>query len=120
MFPFLESSKASTPDSSPRRAHSLEELTADISPLYKLAEHDTALKFWLSEPAFDALAEVSASQNVSKNEWLRGCLAMHCYGTYSISALLRKHRDVFKDVSSGILFSRADRIDCIVRKHYAS
>jgi hypothetical protein len=109
MFPFFESSKLSTPDSGPRRARSLQELTADMSPLYSLANHDTAMKFWLSEPAYDALAELADSQNVSKNEWLRGYFAMHCYGTYSITALLKNNPEIFKDVNSGIRYSLAFR-----------
>jgi hypothetical protein len=105
MYPFLANTKSPN-EGGTRRPRQLKELTDDVGYLFQLAKHTAALKFWLSEPAYDALKELSASQNVSTNEWLRGYFAMHCYGTYTITALLKKNSRAFKDIDDGIRFSR--------------
>jgi hypothetical protein len=106
MYPFLENTR-NLSDGSARRIRTLQELTADVSYLHQLAEHSASLKFWLSEPAYDALASLSSGQDTSVNEWLRGFFAMHCYGTYVISDLLKRNSKFFKNIDHGIRFSRA-------------
>ncbi len=106
MYPFLENTRSPT-DNSTRHIRTLEELTADVSFLHQLSEHESSLKFWLSEPAYDALATLSSGQNMSVSEWLRGFFAMHCYGTYVITNLIKRNSKFFKDIESGILYSRA-------------
>lgn len=71
-----------------------------------LAKHDMALKFWLPEPALEALKEISALNGESVSESLRKFFAHHCYGIYAFQLMCAKIPDLFKDPGP-TMFSRA-------------
>jgi hypothetical protein len=62
-----------------------------------LATNDDAMKFWLPEPAMEALRELCAISGNSISESLRQFFAHHCYGIYAFHVMLTKHPDLFKD-----------------------
>ena len=63
------------------------------------------MKFWLPEPAEQALVELSKLQGDSMSEVLREFLTAHCYGIYAMQLLrMRKPEPV---LDSGIRFSPA-------------
>lgn len=70
-----------------------------------LRRHDKALKFWLPEPAFEALDDLSRRNGDSMSEALRQFFAAHCYGIYAYQLMLDAIPDLFKE--SRIMFSRA-------------
>ena len=49
--------------------------------------HDAALKFWLPEPAEQALTEFCGSADQSLSEWLRQFFVVYAYGLHALSAL---------------------------------
>lgn len=53
-------------------------------------QHDRALKFWLPEPARDALEDLAKRQGQSMSELLRQFLFQHCYGVYAHALLMDK------------------------------
>jgi hypothetical protein len=110
MLPFFNAAlRQSTDSQKKRRPQTLAELTRDLGDVAQFSEHNASHKFWLSTPVFEALDFMSQSQGDTKSSWLRGFFAMHCYGTYTVTAMLRAHPKLFKDPdNSGILFSRAD------------
>jgi hypothetical protein len=70
-----------------------------------LADHDTAMKFWLPQPALEALKELSAINGESASETLRQFFAHHCYSIYAFHMMNAKISGLFKDHRS-IMFSR--------------
>lgn len=76
-----------------------------MGDLGELCSHDTALKFWLPEPAEKALEEFADFQGASMSSMLREFLAAHCYGIYVVQVLRSKDPDVFDEPD--IRFSRA-------------
>lgn len=73
-----------------------------------LANHDIAMKFWLPEPALDALREMCALNGDSVSETLRQFFAHHCYGIYAFQLMNKKVPGLFKDADQRIFFSLND------------
>ena len=91
-----------------RRLLSLADLAADAPAPEVFRNHDTPIKFWVSTPVYDALEHMAKCQGDTISAWLRGFFAMHCYGTYVVSGLLKQQSDLFKDAdTSGIRYSVA-------------
>jgi hypothetical protein len=65
-----------------QRPKSLGQLIADMGDYADLASHDVALKFWLPEPAKDALDESCLLSGQSVSGYLRQFLVIHCYGLF--------------------------------------
>ena len=87
-----------------RKPLSLDELLAGMGDLGTLDDHDTALKFWLPEPAEKALSELAKLQGDSMSVLLREFLAAHCYGVYVVQLL--RSRQPGPSFESGARFSR--------------
>jgi len=62
-----------------------------------LVNHDIAMKFWLPEPALEALREMCAINGDSVSETLRQFFAHHCYGIYAFQLMNKKVPGLFKD-----------------------
>jgi hypothetical protein len=77
-----------------------EQLVADMGEFRDLAHHDTALKFWLPEPASEALRETCARGAESMSEVLRRFFAQHCYGVYACEVMKDAIPDLFKDADT--------------------
>jgi hypothetical protein len=71
-----------------------------------LADNSMAMKFWLPEPAMEALRELCAIGGISFSEALRQFFAHHCYGIYAFQVMLAKQPGLFKDPKP-VLFSRS-------------
>lgn len=73
-----------------------------------LRTHDKALKFWLPEPAYEALEDLCARNGDSVSEALRQFFAAHCYGIYAYQLMIEAVPDLFKEPSgmASIRFSR--------------
>ena len=59
--------------------------------------HDAALKFWLPEPAEQALTEFCGSADQSLSEWLRQFFVVYAYGLLALSALNERCPGFFRD-----------------------
>lgn len=104
MWPLFRKKPDPVPEPPKRKALSLGELLEGMGSLKDLRTHDTALKFWLPEPAEQALVEFAGRQGSSMSEMLREFLATHCYGTYVVQLLRDVDPDVFNDVR--VMFSK--------------
>ena len=80
-----------------------------------LADHNMAMKFWLPEPALEALKELSAINGESVSEVLRQFFAHHCYGIYAFHLMKKKIPGLFKDPGQ-VKFSRASVDDPVGKK----
>ncbi len=101
MWPLFRKKPAQEPESvfepPKRKSLTLEVLLEGMGDLRELDTHDTALKFWLPEPAEKALAEFGRLQGVSMSSMLREFLATYCYGTYVIQLLRDIDPEMFRD-----------------------
>ncbi len=79
------------------RPMKLSELVEGMGNFNDLGKHDIAMKFWLPEPAFDALREMCSLNGDSISESLRQLFATHCYGIYAFQLMNKKKRGLFKD-----------------------
>ena len=68
--------------------------------------HDRALKFWLPEPAREALEDLAKRQGQSMSELLRQFLFQHCYGVYAQVLLADKRASNQNSTDTGIRYSR--------------
>lgn len=109
MWPLFRKKAEPIPEPPRRRALSLDNLLDGMGDLRELDSHDTALKFWLPEPAERAMAEYARLQGSSMSSMLREFLATHCYGTYVVQLLRDKDPEIFKDPN--IRFSLRARDD---------
>lgn len=113
MWQFLrrhtEQSNMSTPDKGARpRPLRFAQLIDDIGDFGDLKTHDEALKFWLPEPAAEALRELCQRNGDSMSEILRQFFAQHCYGVYAFQAMIERDPGLFRDAETGY-FSRPSR-----------
>lgn len=83
-----------------RRPMKFEQLVADMGDFSDLARHDVALKFWLPEPANEALKEICERAGESMSEMLRRFLAQHCYGVYATEVMSSVVPGIFKECES--------------------
>lgn len=97
MWPLFRKKPEPIPEPHRRRVLTLDGLLEGMGDLRELDTHDTALKFWLPEPAEKALAEFAQLQGSSMSSMLREFLATHCYGTYAIQLLRDREPEIFKD-----------------------
>jgi hypothetical protein len=106
MWPFFRKRQA-VEEPTTRRPLSFTQLIEGIGDFSDLSDHDVALKFWLPEPAKEALTELAERQFESMSETLRKFLAVHCYGMYAITIMLERGPKLFRDSEPG-LFTRRD------------
>jgi predicted DNA-binding protein len=71
-------------------------------------QQDRALKFWLPEPAREALEDLAKRQGQSMSELLRQFLFQHCYGVYAYVLMMDKRAERGTG-DPGLKFSRAYR-----------
>lgn len=89
-----------------RKPLGFSEIVAEIGDFSDFSEHDVTLKFWLPEPAEQALREISERSELSASEFLRQYLAIHCYGLYAFYQMTDTIPRLFKD-QRGIMFSKS-------------
>lgn len=106
MLPFFNTLRNPKNTTQKRPPKNLKELTKDLGDVEQLSQHDVANRFWLSEPAFDALEHMAKRQGNTISSMLRVFYAVHCYGTYVVSEMLEQDQNLFKD-SSDVQFSKA-------------
>lgn len=104
MWPLFRKKPEPVPEPPRRKALALDVLLEGMGDLRELDTHDTALKFWLPEPAEKALAEFGRLQGASMSSMLREFLATYCYGTYVIQLLRDIDPDIFNDMR--VMFSK--------------
>lgn len=97
MWPLFSNKSEPVPEPPRRKALSLDSLLDGMGNLRELDSHDTALKFWLPEPAEKAMAEFARLQGTSMSSMLREFLATHCYGAYVVQLLRDMDPEIFKD-----------------------
>lgn len=115
MWPFFKRQKSNQAESglavpAPRRPMQFAQLLEGMGDFSDLRTHDKALKFWLPEPACEALEDLSRRNGDSMSEALRQFFATHCYGIYAYQLMLDAVPDLFSEPSgmaSRPLFSRA-------------
>lgn len=104
MWPFFKKAQArKNPDNAAplptrRRPMKFAELIASMGDFSDLAVHDVALKFWLPEPADEALKEIAGRAGESISVTLRRFFAQHCYGVYACEVMSEAASGLFKDV----------------------
>lgn len=81
-----------------RRPIPFETMLAGLGDLKDLSTHDTALKFWLPEPANAALKTYAQYSSISFSAMLREFFATHCYGIYVITVLRAQEDGAFRDI----------------------
>lgn len=106
MWAFFQRSKSDDP-ADRRRPTEFHQLLESIGDYSDLEDHDASIKFWLPQPAADALKEIKQLRGESINETLLIFLLGHCYGFYFQQQLLQKHPKIYKDpdTSMDICFS---------------
>lgn len=111
MWPFLNKQNKTTGtieiQTEPRkRPMKFSQLIEGMGDFTDLADHNTAMKFWLPEPALEAIKELSAINGESVSEVLRQFFAHHCYGIYAFRMMNERIPGLFKDPEQ-VRFSRA-------------
>lgn len=97
MWSFLNKQKTSHKDAAPaRRPMRFAQLLEGMGDFRDLGNHDTALKFWLPEPAREALEDLADRQGESMSELLRQFLAQHTYGVYAFQLMNDRYPGLFK------------------------
>lgn len=110
MWPFLrrqkkrESGYPAALDHRPRPMRFAQIIQA-MGDFSDLREHDTALKFWLPEPAAEAVKELCERNGDSMSEALRQFFAQHCYGIYAFQVMNETIPGLFRDPAPA-MFSR--------------
>lgn len=120
MWPFIDKQKQSLggteshsgPSTRPMKFSQILDGMGDFSDL---RDHDTAMKFWLPEPALEAIKEISALNGESVSEALRQFFAHHCYGIYAFQMMNTKIPGIFKDPGP-VVFSRRSSNDPVGKK----
>ncbi len=107
MWPFLNRSNSNEPPGVPRKPLKFARLVDEMGGFSDLADHDCALKFWLPEPAAEALLEFSDLGGYSMSEALRQFLAQHCYGVYAFQVMNDALPGLFRDPEPP-MFSRKE------------
>ena len=91
-----------------RRPMRFDQLIEGMGNFDHFDRHDRALKFWLPEPARDALEDLSRRQAQSMSELLRQFLFQHCYGVYAHVLLMDKREAASRAEADLPMFSRTD------------
>ncbi len=112
MWPFLRRQKKNNSEGYPAtldhrpRPMRFAQLVEGIGDFRDLGNHDTALKFWLPEPAAEAIKELCERNGDSMSEALRQFFAQHCYGIYAFQFMNEANPGLFRDPAPP-MFSRA-------------
>jgi predicted DNA-binding protein len=112
MWPFFKREKGKQGGSRPAaqdhrpRPMKFAQLLDGMGDFSDLRHHDKALKFWLPEPAYEALEDLSGRNGVTMSEALRQFFAAHCYGIYAYQLMVDAIPDLFRESSQPML-SRA-------------
>ena len=97
MWPFFSKNKNSNAAPPERRVMNLQQLIEKMGDASDFQNNDTAFKFWLPMPVFEALQEICEIDAVSQSVFFRNYLYNHCYGLYVIKQLLADYPSLFKD-----------------------
>lgn len=89
-----------------RRPVVFEDMLKGMGDLGDLRNHDTAIKFWLPEPADEALREYAKYSGTGFSEMLREFFGVHCYGIYAMTLLRSPQDDGFDALPA--VFRRRD------------
>lgn len=108
MWPFFKRQNGEHPAAPVNKARPMKfaKLLGGMGDFSDLRRHDKALKFWLPEPAYEALKELCDRNGDSVSEALRQFFAAHCYGIYAYQLMVDAIPDLFRE-SSQPMFSRA-------------
>ena len=93
-----------TPTTKPRPL-SFQQITDGFGDFSDFRWHNAALKFWLPEPAEQALVEFCGIADQSLSEWLRQFFAVYAYGLYALSVMHEHCPGLFRD-QMGPLYSK--------------
>ncbi|MDQ5908370.1 MAG: hypothetical protein QG599_461 [Pseudomonadota bacterium] len=107
-----------TPPTRPRPV-AFEQISRGFYDLTAFEKHDAALKFWLPEPADQALTEFCTMANQSLSEWLRQFLVVYAYGLLALTVLNERCPGFFRE-GRGLLYSRASPQDPPGKKRVAT
>lgn len=91
-----------------RRPLTFEKMLEGLGDLGDLSQHDTALKFWLPEPANQAIREYALYSGNSFSAMLREFFATHCYGIYVVQVLRTQTNDAFRDIPAVLSRVKSD------------
>jgi len=111
MWPFLRRQRKSKSEGYPAaldhrpRPMRFAQIVQGMGDFSDLKEHDTALKFWLPEPAAEAVKELCERNGDSMSEALRQFFAQHCYGIYAFQVMNEAIPGLFRDPAPA-MFSR--------------
>lgn len=109
MWPFIENEKMrqqmprqfnSGDAVQQRRPMKFFQLVEDMGDFSDLKQHDSAMKFWLPEPANEALEELASINGHSMSEALRQFFVTHCYGVYAYQIMTDTIPGLFRDPES--------------------
>lgn len=89
-----------------RRPMRFDQLIEGMGSFDHFDKHDRALKFWLPEPARQALEDLAKRQGQSMSELLRQFLFQHCYGVYAHALLMDKRAAQNDSIDTDIRYSR--------------
>lgn len=89
-----------------RRPMRFDQLIEGMGSFDHFDNHDRALKFWLPEPARQALEDLAKRQGQSMSELLRQFLFQHCYGVYAHALLMDKRAAQNDSIDTDIRYSR--------------
>jgi hypothetical protein len=87
------------------RPLSFQQITHGFGDFSDFQRHNTALKFWLPEPAEQALKEFCDIADQSISEWLRQFFVVYAYGLLALTVLNERCPGFFRD-DRGVRFSR--------------
>ncbi|KAB2927549.1 MAG: hypothetical protein F9K25_14035 [Candidatus Contendobacter sp.] len=79
------------------RPLSYEQIAHSFGDFSDFRTHDVALKFWLPEPAEQALTEFCTHADQSLSEWLRQFFVVYAYGLLALTILEDRYPGFFRD-----------------------
>ena len=97
MWQFLKRRGSDSDDSTTRRPMRFADLVEEIGPLDDLRRNNAPIKFWLPEPAYEALKEVCERASNTLSFSLRRFLLQHCYGIYAWQVMVESQPDLARD-----------------------
>jgi len=118
MWPFFKNKKRTTnleqffapqeQEQKPRRRPlTLDQLMDHMGDMSDLGKDDAALKFWLPEPADQAIRELAKFYGMTMSRMLRNFLMVHCYGLYVFEWIRANYPDNFRSDDNVPMFSRS-------------
>ena len=79
------------------RPLSFQQIAQGFGDFSDFRTHDVALKFWLPEPAEQALTEFCTNADQSLSEWLRQFFVVYAYGLLALTAINERCPGFFRD-----------------------